>query len=173
MPDPLSLITAPARIGLRLAILPMQALRRLTGADSPSFDDNDPSGPPGAQETGDSATATVTEPAPAAAPNGSGPAKPARRPRANRGTTPPRKRAAEPTRGEMADRREAQREAEANEGSPGPEIHVEEPWDGYAEMSAAHVIRRLTEAAPAVTAMVRLYESQNAKREAVLRATES
>lgn len=37
MPDPLSLITAPARYGLRLAIFPLQVLRRLTGAAEPSF----------------------------------------------------------------------------------------------------------------------------------------
>ena len=181
MPDPISLITAPARIGLRLAILPLQALRRLTGAQQPSFDDNDPSGPEPAGPAGGTAAAAaaatiVAEPA--RTPNGSGATlapptrKPRARPRANRGVTPPRKRAAEPTRGEMADRREALREAEAGDDSPGPEIHVDEPWEGYAAMSAADVVQRLADAPPAVAAMVRLYENQHDRREAVLRATE-
>ena len=174
MPDPISLITAPARLGLRLAILPLQALRRLTGAAEPSFDDNDPSGP----EAPGATTATAAPPISAPALNGAAAAPPARapkpgpKPRANRGTTPPRKRAAEPTKGEIADRREALREAEAGEDSPGAEIHVQEPWKGYAEMSAAQVIDRLSGAPPAVAAMVRLYEGQHAKREAVLHATE-
>lgn len=170
MPDPFSLITAPARLGLRLAALPLSALRRLTGGDERGFDDDDPSGP------GTNATATAQAPAAAPARNGAAPTPPARapkpKPRANRGTTPPRKRAAEPTRGEIADRREALREAEATTDSPGAEIHVQEPWKGYADMSAAQVIDRLADAPPAVAAMVRLYEGQNAKREAVLHATE-
>jgi hypothetical protein len=77
MPDPISLITAPARLGLRLATLPLHALRRLTGTQEPSFDDNDASGPesvapaavaePASGPNG--ASATVKPPAPRPPPN--------------------------------------------------------------------------------------------------------
>lgn len=77
-----------------------------------------------------------------------------------------------PTRGQAAALREAEREAETTEDSPGPEIHVDEPWEGYAKMTAAQVVDRLKGADPTVAAMVRLYEQQNKGRKSVLHATE-
>ncbi|MBJ7329612.1 MAG: hypothetical protein JHC95_06930 [Solirubrobacteraceae bacterium] len=52
----------------------------------------------------------------------------------------------------------------------GAEVHVEEPWAGYAKMTAADVVDRLTVADPAAKAVVRLYEQQHKARETVLAA---
>jgi len=59
------------------------------------------------------------------------------------------------------------------EPAPGlAEVHVAEPWEGYAALSAAEVVDRLADADETVRAGVRLYETQNEAREAVLHATE-
>ena len=60
----------------------------------------------------------------------------------------------------------------ADAGTPGPELHVEEPWEGYDGMKAADVRRRLAGAGPEVAAAVRLYEATRKKRATVLRAAE-
>jgi hypothetical protein len=72
----------------------------------------------------------------------------------------------EPTRGEVNRRR-----FEAREGSVGAEVHVDEPWNGYDEMSAPDVLDRLVGAGEATLAFVRLYERANRNRATVLRAT--
>ena len=81
----------------------------------------------------------------------------------------------EPTRGEVARRREALREAEANaggEGGPGAEIHVEEPWPGYDKLASQVIVDRLIGADAATLAVVRLYEGSRRNRQTVMRATD-
>ncbi len=58
------------------------------------------------------------------------------------------------------------------EDGAGPELHVEEPWPDYREMTALQITKRLADATPAEVAVVRLYESAHRKRRDVLRATE-
>ncbi|UGS35084.1 hypothetical protein [Capillimicrobium parvum] len=67
--------------------------------------------------------------------------------------------------------REAEREAQTTPDSPGPEIHVEEPWEGYDQMTVTEVRRRLRGVNPTVTAMVRLYEETHRNRKGVIDAT--
>ena len=57
----------------------------------------------------------------------------------------------------------------AAEGA-GPEIHVDEPWDGYAAMKAPEIADRLAAADAAVIAVVELYEAQHRNRRSVLDA---
>jgi ferritin-like metal-binding protein YciE len=83
----------------------------------------------------------------------------------------PRK-AAEPTRGEVASMREAAREAQASPDGPGPELHVDAPWPDYDELAVADVLLRLERATETEAALVRLYEGANQAREAILHATE-
>jgi hypothetical protein len=92
-----------------------------------------------------------------------------------------RRRAArrEPTPGQATRARRARSDAEARaavETDPAPhvgaEIHVAEPWEGYAALSAAEIVDRLADADDAVRAAVRLYEGANGGREAVMHATE-
>ena len=67
----------------------------------------------------------------------------------------------------------AEREAEGGgPGGVGAEVRIDEPWDGYAEMSAPEVVDRLVGADEATLAVVRLYEAANRNRATVLRATE-
>jgi hypothetical protein len=79
---------------------------------------------------------------------------------------------AEPTPGEAARAREARREAEATDDSPGAEVHVDEPWPGYRKLKAPDIVDRLGGADPAMKAIVRLYESQHRRRRSVLAATD-
>jgi ferritin-like metal-binding protein YciE len=86
-----------------------------------------------------------------------------------------------PTRAQAARLREAEREREKNAeeiavetegaGEPGPEVHVEAPWEGYDAMKASEVIARLRDAPPAVKAMARLYEETHKARKSILDAT--
>ena len=83
----------------------------------------------------------------------------------------------EPTRGEVARRREALREAEAEAeaggaGGPGAEIHVDEPWPGYDKLGAGVIVDRLIGADPATRAVVRLYEASHRNRQVIMRATD-
>ena len=75
-----------------------------------------------------------------------------------------------PTRGQAAELREREREAEAMEDSPGAVVHVDEPWDGYQRMAAADVVDRLRVADEATKAVVLLYEEQHRARKSVLAA---
>jgi hypothetical protein len=79
--------------------------------------------------------------------------------------------APEPTRGDAARVRAEQREAETTPESPGPEIRVDEPWEGYTAMTAPDVVDRLRVADDATRAVVRLFESTHRKRKTVLAAT--
>jgi ferritin-like metal-binding protein YciE len=86
-----------------------------------------------------------------------------------------------PTRAQAARLREQEREREKNaeeiavetEGGaePGPEIHVEPPWEGYDRMKASEIVARVRDAPPAVKAMVRLYEETHKGRKSILDAT--
>jgi hypothetical protein len=73
----------------------------------------------------------------------------------------------------VARHREELREREAGPDSPGPEVRVREPWEGYDGMSAPDVIALLTEADEPVLVLVRLYESANRSRPTILRAAET
>jgi hypothetical protein len=74
------------------------------------------------------------------------------------------------TPGQAARIREEQREAEASDESPGAEVHVDEPWNGYASMNAPEIIDRLGASDEAVKAVVLLYERTHRARKTVMRA---
>jgi hypothetical protein len=59
----------------------------------------------------------------------------------------------------------------AEEGA-GPEVHIEEPWDGYESMNAKDVIARLAASNAAELAAVALYERGHRGRQTVLAAVE-
>jgi hypothetical protein len=58
------------------------------------------------------------------------------------------------------------------EEEPGPEIHVEPPWEGYDRMKAAEIDQRLQDASDELAAVVRLYELGHKRRQTVIRAAE-
>jgi hypothetical protein len=59
----------------------------------------------------------------------------------------------------------------AEEGA-GAELHVEAPWEGYDQMTAADIRDRLAAATAAEAAAVELYESTGRSRRSVLEAAE-
>jgi hypothetical protein len=58
------------------------------------------------------------------------------------------------------------------EDGAGASVTIEEPWPGYARMTAKQVIERLTDATAAELAAVQLYESINRDRQTVRAAAE-
>jgi ferritin-like metal-binding protein YciE len=72
---------------------------------------------------------------------------------------------------EEADSQEVSRDPDADPEGPGAELHVEEPWPGYDELSATEVAERVGGESEAVRAAVRLYEAAHQGRELVMRAT--
>jgi hypothetical protein len=56
------------------------------------------------------------------------------------------------------------------EDGAGAEVRVDEPWDGYAELTARDITARLSDASEAELAAVQLYESTHKQRETVLTA---
>ena len=60
---------------------------------------------------------------------------------------------------------------EAIDGA-GAELHVEEPWSGYAQMTAAEIIDRLPAQPPEALAVVEMYERMHRGRRSVLEAAE-
>ena len=58
------------------------------------------------------------------------------------------------------------------ETAPGPEIEIDEPWEGYARMTAAEIRRRLASEPPAVAGLVEIYERANKGRKQVIEASE-
>jgi hypothetical protein len=56
------------------------------------------------------------------------------------------------------------------EDGAGAELHVEAPWDGYDELTAADIRDRLAAASPAEAAAVELYETTHKNRSSVLDA---
>jgi hypothetical protein len=104
----------------------------------------------------------------APAPEPSPPPSPPRKRPPRRRTTPRR---AEPTRGQVAAMREAQREAETGGAdSIGAQVHLDEPWPGYDEMSLEDVLTRLQGASDVELAVVRAYEREHEARQAILLA---
>lgn len=59
---------------------------------------------------------------------------------------------------------------EGAEDGAGPELHIDAPWDGYDEMTAADVRDRLAAASPTEAAAVELYESTHKSRRTVIDA---
>ena len=62
-------------------------------------------------------------------------------------------------------------EAGAEEGA-GAEVHVDQPWQGYAGMTAAEIQGRLADADPEVAAVVKLYEAAHRGRSTVIEAAD-
>jgi hypothetical protein len=58
------------------------------------------------------------------------------------------------------------------EDGAGAEIHINEPWEGYARMTAKEIIGRLGAATPAEMAAVQLYESSQRQRQTILNAVQ-
>ncbi|MBA2505793.1 MAG: hypothetical protein H0V29_07595 [Thermoleophilaceae bacterium] len=58
------------------------------------------------------------------------------------------------------------------EHGAGPEIDIEEPWEGYSELGSPEIIERLESSDAATAAAVRLYEAANRGRRAVLAAAD-
>lgn len=54
--------------------------------------------------------------------------------------------------------------------SPGAQLRVDAPWDGYEQMKAADIVDRLVVADAAEKAVVRLYEQTHKARKSVLAA---
>jgi hypothetical protein len=61
---------------------------------------------------------------------------------------------------------------EGAEEGPGPELHVDEPWDAYDEMTAPEIRDRLAVADPVLAAAVNLYETTHKSRRTVIEAAE-
>ena len=59
---------------------------------------------------------------------------------------------------------------EGAEDGAGPELRIDEPWDGYDSMTAADIRDRLTAATAAEAAAVELYEASRKGRSSVLQA---
>lgn len=54
--------------------------------------------------------------------------------------------------------------------SPGPQVHVDEPWEGYRRMQVEEIVARLEGQSPEMLAAVELYETTHRHRGAVLNA---
>jgi hypothetical protein len=96
---------------------------------------------------------------------------------------PPKREAAPPTREPAPTEREPRHVSEepelveefaepGAEDGAGAEIHIEAPWEGYAEMNAKQIVDRLGSATPAELAGVQLYESSHRRRQTVLNAVQ-
>ena len=59
-----------------------------------------------------------------------------------------------------------------DERVPGAEVEIAEPWDGYDEMTARDIVKRVRDAGSELAAAVRRYEAANKNRVTVLDATE-
>jgi hypothetical protein len=127
---------------------------------------------------------TARPPGPAPAPGPATP-PPAHRPRRHSGNgaaaepparpsapPPPAAPAGGPTRADAARLRKASRERERGQTDEGPgaEVHVSEPWPGYAQLRAADVVDRLAAADEAEKAVVLLYERAHRARKTVIAA---
>jgi hypothetical protein len=200
MPDLLRLSLKAAFLPLRIAALPItvankaadaliDVLTPVDGGDGQRF-----TATPTEAATATKASAGVRAGAPS--PTADPPAPP-RRPAATRAKAP-RSRSAGPqgdpivtprpkrkptkkdareegdlTAAEAARRRESLREQETDEDSPGAEVHVEgTPWPGFEKQSVDEILTRLIGADDATKAVVRMYETLNDRREAILAATE-
>ena len=57
--------------------------------------------------------------------------------------------------------------------SPGPQVHVDEPWEGYRRMKVDEIVGRLEGQSPEVLAAVELYETTHRHRGGILNAVRS
>jgi hypothetical protein len=57
--------------------------------------------------------------------------------------------------------------------APGPQLHVDEPWEGYRRMKVSEIVARLEGQPAEVLAAVELYETTHRKRRGVLDAVAS
>ena len=64
-------------------------------------------------------------------------------------------------------------DAEASDAAPGPELHVDEPWEGYRRMQVDEIVSRLEGQSPEVLAAVELYEATHRHRGGILNAVRS
>ena len=64
-------------------------------------------------------------------------------------------------------------DAEASEAPPGPELHVDEPWEGYRRMKVDEIVSRLEGQSPEVLAAVELYETTHRHRGGILNVVRS
>ena len=78
----------------------------------------------------------------------------------------------QPSRRKTADTEETLVETEGA-ASPGPQIRVDAPWDGYDQMKAGEIVTRVKGADASARAVVRLYEQTHKKRKSILDATAS
>jgi hypothetical protein len=56
------------------------------------------------------------------------------------------------------------------EKGPGPELNVVEPWEGYRQLTAPELLKRLQDATAEEAAAIQLYESVHKKRRSILDA---
>jgi hypothetical protein len=61
---------------------------------------------------------------------------------------------------------------EGAEDDAGAEVHIDPPWDGYDDLTAAQVNERLADANREVVAAVALYEGMKRERRSVVRAAD-
>ena len=78
----------------------------------------------------------------------------------------------QPSRRKTAETEETLVETEGA-ASPGAQIHVDAPWDGYDKMKAGEIVSRVRTADASAKAVVRLYEQTHKKRKSILDATAS
>jgi hypothetical protein len=76
----------------------------------------------------------------------------------------------QPSRRKTVDTEETLVETEGA-ASPGPQIRVDAPFEGYEKLKAAEIVARVREADESTKAVVRLYESTHKKRKSILDAT--
>ena len=117
-----------------------------------------------ADAPGDAAKAGAPDPTAATAANGTpGPSIPQGERRAN-DVRP------QPSRRKTADTEETLVETEGA-ATPGPQIRVDAPFDGYDKMKAGEIVSRVKGSDDSTKAVVRLYESTHKKRKSILDAT--
>ena len=156
--DIIGLAATIARQPLRLARLAVDAAETVyrTVTDQPS------AGPPPSEQRGPARPPAATSPPP--------PVVPSRR---SRPAAPPRPRV--PPKAKVIDDEPVLVEEFADKGAedaPGPEIHVDEPFEGYSLLKASDLIARLSSATAEEAAAIELYEGTTKGRATVLRAAE-
>lgn len=145
-------VMLPARLGVRVVRSIVEDL--LGGAAEP-------------QPTGPAEEASVPTP-----PSPEAPAPPARARRPSADTGARRRPRPKPTHVSEEPELVIQSAGATADAVPGPEVRVEEPWEGYDRMKAADVRQRLVGADSEVAAAVRLYEGLRKKRTTVIRAAD-
>jgi hypothetical protein len=153
--DPLAPLKLSIRIGIGVLRFELRVLEQLLGLDQEEAGVAQTAPPPSTQQR----ARARQRPRPPRAPE-----PPLREPEPEappREPEPPRHIDTEPELvGEFA-------EVGAEEGA-GPEIHVDEPWEGYGRMAAADIQDRVAVAGAEELAVIELYERTHRKRPSVL-----